>query len=298
MQEASVGSCREATLWNDEKSFPKSTLENVCKGALGDECAQTRQLKTKKKKGGEETEKGKVVWMCHVRPVCASRSSAAASPASQLRTSAEQSLLAAVPLNGFQMYRWQCNHSQFPLRGISQKPEGKVCPLPSPPRLPWVPWVSVWGGRRGWGGTSQRKLGALPSSPNGKISWLKDTKRFPLVFSLLIKIHKMVLKRKIIVLPTHDDTVSYQHTHRPIPSGGRGAAMHAARSNSGRGRARRRRADRDRAVLRLWSWVRAKSYCTATPEPQHQTGLWPQRAPQDTQPVTGTVTIQGTPTST
>lgn len=109
----------------------------------------------------------------------------------------------------------------------------------------------------------------LLSHPNGKISWLKDTKCFPLVFSLWIKIYKMVLKRKIIVLPTHNDIVlptqpqfhscQWEHSHalpiqRPWSSWAQG------------GWSKQR-------ALGLWSWMEAKSYCTAIPEPQNQTRL-------------------------
>lgn len=83
----------------------------------------------------------------------------------------------------------------------------------------------------------------------------------------------MALKRKIIVLPTHDNIMSYQHIHCPIPVGGSSTAMHTAHSNRGHGQAEHRKADRNRAVLRLGSWVEAKSYCIAILEPQHQTGL-------------------------
>lgn len=79
----------------------------------------------------------------------------------------------------------------------------------------------------------------------------KNTKRFPLLFSLLIKIHKMALKRKIIVLPTHDDIMSYRHIHCPIPVSGRSTAMHTAHLNRGHGQVESRKADRNRAVLRL-----------------------------------------------
>ena len=95
------------------------------------------------------------------------------------------------------------------------------------------------------------EAGRTAFMPDGKISWLKDTKRFPLVFALLIKIYKMALKRKTVVLPTHDDIMSYQHIYCPIPVGERSTAMHTAHSNRGHGQVESRKADRNRAVLRL-----------------------------------------------
>lgn len=83
-----------------------------------------------------------------------------------------------------------------------------------------------------------------------KISQLKDTKCFPLVFSLLTEIYKMALKIKII-LPTHNDIMSYQHIHCPIPANGRCTATHTTHANRGHGQVGSRKADRNRAVLRL-----------------------------------------------
>ena len=58
----------------------------------------------------------------------------------------------------------------------------------------------------------------LPSCQSGKVSCFKETKRFPLVFLLLIKSYqKNGFEKKIICHPTHHDITSYQDIRVHIP---------------------------------------------------------------------------------
>jgi len=117
----------------------------------------------------------------------------------------------------------------------------------------------------------------LPSCQSGKVSCFKETKRFPLVFLLLIKSYKKNgFEKKIICHPTHHDITSYQDIRVHIPVWQeKHSLLHSTFKEM---MCFSRVGSLIEAVLRLCSWAEAKSYCTALPEPWNQMGLWSPRS--------------------